>query len=271
MNGEQKALVERWRSFLDKIAERQEEIIAEATAGCAQLAAQHPVDSLPLSNALSGLDHRIRQLDDRIEETWEQQVEDKFSSHGSEFFDVGIDMRKDAEMALEHRWQTAKAKIVADHARSLYQLALAKFDEQPMCERCGAPIQPASRTISETIACGACGAQNSYQPAMEIQMYRGAGAHALAEEASLGLRQELERWREEVDRWRRARDWAPEPLESLEQWRAKELACWQRYAEEKAKLLGEPVDQAYVDSRMQYFDKYQLHMNQIWVKAHGKG
>ena len=45
------------------------------------------------------------------------------------------------------------------------------------------------------------------------------------------LREELERWREEVDRWRRARDWAPEPLESLEQWRAKELACWQRYAE----------------------------------------
>ena len=271
MNGEQKALVERWAGFLSKIQERLEEIIGEATEGCAHLAAQHPFDSLPLGNAMTGLDHRIRQLDQRIEETWEGQVEDKFSEAGDgDFLWVGIDMRKDAEMAVEHRWQSAKAKIMADHARSLYPIAAAKFGEQPVCERCGGPIHPKSKTVSETVPCGSCGAQNIYQPAMEIQAYRGGGAHSLAEEASLPLRHEVDRFREEVDRWRRARDWANEPLQSLERWRAMELAVWTRYAEEKARVLGDPIDQAYIDSRMQFFDKYELDMNQTWVKAHGK-
>ena len=271
MNQEQQALVQRWDGFLGKIAERLEEIIAEAAAGCAQIAAQYPLDPLPLGNAMTGLDHRIRQLKERIEETWEGQVEDKFSDAGDgSFLDVGLDKKQDAETALEHRWQNAKAKILADHARSIYPLAMAALEKAPACERCGAPIQPKSRTVSETVACGACGAQNQYQPDPAIQAFRAA-AHPLAEEAALPLRQAIDRFRIELDRWRRARDWAPEPLESLEKWRGMELAYWTRYAEEKARLLGEPVDQAYIDSRMQYFDKYELHMNQTWVKAHGKG
>ena len=272
MNAEQQALVQRWDGFLSKIKERLDEIIAEATAGCAQIAAQHPLDSLPLNNALTGLDHRIRQLRERIEETWDGQVEEKFSDAGDgDFLDVGLDKKEDFETAFDHHWQNAKAKILCDYAASLYPLAQQASQQQPKCDQCGAPLQPAVIYKSETIACPACSAQNLYEPPLAIVAYRGTAAHYLADAAMLPKRQAIDWFRIEVDRWRRARSWAPEPLESLEKWRAMELDAWSTYANEKARVLGEPVDQAYIDSRMAHFDKYELHMNQVWVNAHGKG
>ncbi len=272
MNANQKALVERLDGFLAKIDERLEAIIEEATAGCAQLAAQYPDDPLPLTNALSGLDHRVSQLRDRIEQTWDGQIEPMFEEAGdSAFHDVGLDRKQDAEEAFDHRWEVAKVKIHADHARNLFTRAQAALQVQPVCDRCGGPIHPADRTVSETVVCSACNATNQYQPAAAIQQYGGGGVEALAAEATVGMRYEITRFRTEVDRWRRARNWAEEPLESLEKWRAMELAYYTRVAEEKSRLLGKPVDQAFIDGRMGFFDKYELHMNQTWVRAHGKG
>ncbi len=272
MNAEQQALVQRWDGFLAKIKERLDEIITEATAGCAQIAAQHPLDSLPLGNAITGLDHRVRQLKDRIEETWDGQVEEKFSDAGDgDFLDVGLDKKQDFETAFDHHWQNAKAKIYCDYAASLYPLAQEASQQQPKCDQCGAPLTPSIIYKSEMIACPACSAQNLYEPPLAIVAYRGSAAHFLADAAMLPKRQAIEWFRIEVDRWRRARDWAPEPLESLEKWRAMELDAWTTYANEKARVLGEPVDQGYIDGRMAHFDKYELHMNQVWVAAHGKG
>ncbi|MBO6940030.1 MAG: hypothetical protein JJ863_33980 [Deltaproteobacteria bacterium] len=272
MNAEQQALVQRWDGFLAKIKERLDEIIAEATAGCAQIAAQHPLDSLPLNNALTGLDHRIRQLRERIEETWDGQVEEKFSDAGDGgFLDVGLDKKEDFETAFDHHWSNAKAKILCDYAASLYPLAQEASQQQPKCDQCGAPLTPSIIYKSEMIACPACSAQNLYEPPLAIVAYRGTAAHYLADAAMLPKRQAIDWFRIEVDRWRRAREWAPEPLESLEKWRAMELDAWTTYANEKARVLGEPVDQGYIDGRMAHFDKYELHMNQVWVNAHGKG
>ncbi len=215
-------LIDRWADFLGKVSERLDAIIAEAGPGVLGIGRAHPTDPLPLGNALTGLDHRVRQLEDRIEAVWDDKVEAQFSEVGGAVHDRGIDMRDDAKMAHRQRWERAKAGWLTTLAHEAAARAQAAEAGQVSCSRCGAPLQLPTRRV-------------------------------------------------EVDRRSRAAGWAKEGLESLERWREMELAQWQAYADEKAARLGEPVDEAYVPSRMAQFDKYNLHTNQTWVRAHGKG
>lgn len=270
MNAEQQALVERWRGFLSKIDERLAGIVSECEAGVAGLTAQSPDDAMPISQAMTGLDHRIRQLDDKIEETWDGQVEDKFSDGGDgDFLDVGLDMKRDAELALEAKWTLWKAKALGDFYRQMWPRAQAAMAEPLPCTQCGTPLSVPTPHQSHTVPCPSCAAVNQIIPKGCIQQYFGGGSHAFAEELALPIRFEIERYREEVDRWRRARDWAPETIESMDKWHEMEVRYWRTYSEAKAKMLHEPVDEEYVESRLAQFRKYNLENDQRWRKAKG--
>jgi aminoglycoside phosphotransferase (APT) family kinase protein len=98
----------------------------------------------------------------------------------------------------------------------------------------------------------------------------GAGVEALADAAALPLRFEIDRFRLAADRWRREHGWAAEPLDSLERWRTLELAALRARADAMAALTGDPPDEAWLASRLRWFDQVNLHTNQIWVRAHGR-
>lgn len=269
MNAEQQALVERFRVFLGKIHERLEEICAEAEVGLKALAAQHPDDLLPVENALTGLDHRVRQLSDRIQETWDAQIEEKFSADPA-LFDVGLDMKQDAELTLGQRWDLAKARWLGDIARAAYPRVMAALEQTVPCTGCGGPLTVAPRFEVVAITCGHCSAVNQVAPPQVVMTYFTISTRHLAEEAALPLRHAVERQRVVADRWRRAHDWAPEPLESLEEWERLEHAYWQRLAEERARLNGTPLDTKFIESRMDFFYKHSLETNQAWVRAKGR-
>lgn len=265
------ALVARWEGFLAKVAERLEALIAEAGPGVLGIAEAHPDDPLPVGNALSGLDHRFSQLKDRIEQTWDQQVGELFSSSGDDaLHDRGLDLKQDAELALDHRWAQAKAGWLATIALSAEARAEDEAGRSVPCPRCAAPLDPPDRRRTVAMACPACGSVCQVAATPAARAWWGAGIGALAEQAALPLRFEVERFRIEVDRWRRARGWAPETLEQLERWRALEYACWRRLVDERARLSGEPPDEALLASRMAFFDRTNLHTNQVWVRAHGR-
>jgi hypothetical protein len=50
----------------------------------------------------------------------------------------------------------------------------------------------------------------------------------------------------------------------MDEWAAMERACWEKYAEVKAQVLGEPVDRELVESRVSSFMEYTLHKDQRW-------
>lgn len=269
MNAEQQALVDRFRGFLGKIHDRLGEICAEAEVGVQAIASQHPDDPLPVGNAITGLDHRVRQLRDKIQETWDAQIEAKFSADPA-IHDLGLDMKQDAEMTLDERWGLAKAKWLGDIARAAYGRAVAALEQPAPCTGCGAPLGATARFEVIAVTCQHCKVVNQLAPLPAVTAYFGTGAQHLAEEAALPLRHAVERQRAVADRWRRARDWAPESIESLEEWERLELAYWQRLAEERARLTGLPVDTKLIESRMAWFYKYSLETNQQWVRAKGR-
>lgn len=269
MNAEQQALVERFRGFLAKIHDRLGEICAEAEVGVKAIAAQHPDDPLPVGNAMTGLDHRVRQLRDKIQETWDSQIEAKFSADPA-IHDLGLDMKQDAEIALDERWGLAKARWLGDIARGGYARAAAAMQQPVPCTGCGAPLALAARSEVVAVTCEHCKVVNQVAPSPAVMSYFGTGAQHLAEEAALPLRHAVERQRVMADRWRRARNWAPEPIESLEEWERLEVAYWRRLVEERARVTGAPVDTKLVESRMAWFYKYSLETHQVWVRAKGR-
>lgn len=272
MNAQQQALLQRWEAFCAKIDARLDELIAEARQGVEALARQYPTDTAPLGNALGGLDNRIAQLRERIEQTWDDSVEEKFeqADEGDGFLDVGLDARRDFEIDFDEKWDAWKARAVADYHRQMWPHVQQALQQPVHCTQCGAPLANPGQARTVAINCTHCGAVVQIVPDPAVSTYFGGGAaHAFGEEAAVAIRYQIERFREQVDRWRRAREWAHEPLESMEKWEAMELSYWQAYAGAQAQLLGQPVDEQLIESRMRDFRKHHLENDQHWRRAKG--
>jgi hypothetical protein len=263
-------LIDRWAAFIAKVDGRLDAIITEAGPGVLGIGRAHPDDQLPLGNAITGLDHRVRQLWDKLESTWESGVEPKFSAIGGAVFDRGIDMKEDARLTHDEKWANAKASWMTTLAEEALPRALAAEKEPVHCTNCGKPLALATRRKTVSHPCSACGTVNQVVPPPAVRYYFGFCVQNLAEAAALPKQQATARFRLEVDRNSRASGWAAESLESLERWRDMERAAFQAYADRRAELTGEPVDQDYVESRMRQFMKYGHDMNQAWVAKHGK-
>jgi len=269
MTPDQTALWQRLEGFLGKIEERLKEIIVEAENGLGVLFAQHPTDPMPIGNAMSGLDFRVKDLVKKIDETWSSQIEPKFEAAGDgRFLDKGLDRKRDFELHLEEQWDTFKVKAMSAYYRAMWPLVQAAMQKPVPCNRCGAELVLPVRHESVSLPCSHCGSVNQVLVDTAVSYWFGGGAaHVFAEEAALPCRYAVERFRVQVDRDRRGRSWGQETIEQLREWDRLELAYWNRYAEVKAQVLGQPVDHELVKSRMDQFRKYSLETNQVWRRA----
>ena len=267
MSPEQQQLFARWQAFLEKLAARLDETLAEAAAGLAQLVAAYPTDTLPLGNALSGIGHRVDELRDKIEKTWDQDVEDKFRDLDDDrFWDRGLDTKADAIRDLDEKWEALRVRVYGDLYRQAWHIAQKEMAQPAGCTHCGAELEKPLRE-PRSVACPYCRAVNQLFPGPATAMYFGGGPHAFAEEQALPLRFAVARNRIQADRWRRDRHWAQEPVESLRQWHDDELAYWTRYADVHAQVLGGPRDAELIESRMSQFRRWNLENQQQWVAA----
>lgn len=260
-------VMQRFEGFLTKIDGRLQEIMTEAEQGLVGLMAQDPEDFMSYSNAVTGLEHRFQQLRDKLQQTWDDQIEAACDKAG--VLDPGLDRKALAELDLEARWSQWKATQVANFYRNLAPRAQAQLAEPVHCTQCGAALTVPDPTQMSNVQCPHCSALNQVAPPPAVTVYNGAAA-AFADEDCISLRADIERFRQEVDRWRRDRDWAAEPLESLERWEQMERNYWTTHAQRVAQHSGKPLDQALVDARMRQFHQYTLEMNQTWVRAKGR-
>jgi len=262
------ALWQRWEGFLGKIAERQNEIFAEAEEAIREIIDGFPEDAMPLGNALQGMRFRIEELKQKVNDTWEQQEAPKFDEVGAAFAEQGRDRKQDFVGELAEKWDLFAARMEALFYENLKPRAEAGEKKVVNCGGCGAPLKLPSRKDAVSHKCAACGAVNQVLAETAVALYQGAG-HALAQLEAMPLRHEIEHFRVQVDRQRRASNWAPESVESLDRWLAMEQAYWDKYAQVKARTLGVPVDHELVKSRVEAFMEYTLKRDQRWRKAKG--
>jgi hypothetical protein len=270
MNSDQKALWERWQGFLSKIDERKGEILTEAEEGLAELIGAYPEDPMPLGNALQGLRFRFEELKKRVEDTWEQQVEPKFEELDSGGFrDAGLDAKQDFLLGIDEAWAAFQARMNSVFYKRLRPRAEALLGKPVECMYCRAALDMPVPHESVSVTCPFCHAVNQILPETAVAIYFNGAPDAVATEAALPLRYEIERFRIAVDRKRRASSWANESVESLDKWDAMERAYWEKYAAVKGQAAGLPPDVELVKSRMEFFRKYTLMTNQAWRKAKG--
>lgn len=270
MNSTQKGLWERWQGFLSKIEERKNEILAEAEEGLAELVGAYPDDPMPLGNALQGLRFRFEELKKKVDDTWEQAVEPKFEEEGAGgFLDAGLDSKQDYLLGIDEAWAAFEARMNAVFYKRLRPRAEALLGKAVECMCCRAELDIPVPHESVSLTCPFCHAVNQIMPETAVAIFFAGAPDAIAAEAALPLRYEIERFRIGVDRRRRASGWANEPVESLDRWEAMERAYWERYAAVKGEAAGLPPDAELVASRMEWFRKYTLMTNQAWRKAKG--
>ncbi len=270
---EQAALVARFEAFLAKLTGRLEELIAEADAGINALASQRPDELYPVRAALGALDVQIQKLTDKLDSVWGEQIEPMFKALDERltlkgtFWDAGLDRRDDVRFAIESRWSLFKAKKEGDVLRAMWPRAATAMARTHPCSNCGAPMQLRVPYRAEAIPCSHCGTVNQLMPAPLVSTYFLNAEQVFPEEASQPQRWEIERFRTEVAR--ATRNGEEETVESLRRWRDLERAYYQRRAEVRASILGQPIEQAEIENHVHHFEQETLGRIQAWVRSGG--
>jgi hypothetical protein len=270
-------LIQRWRAFIDKTFARLQEIENESAQGLAAMREAAPTDYQQYATVFSGLDHRVRQLQDKVDSTWDEAVEPKIEEAqeggAAGLHDAGLDLKSWARIELDAHWTQFKATQAAEFFRALEPVARGQMPRTVPCSQCATPLTAPDPFVMQSVGCPSCQAVNQIAPTPELTAY-GGFAQAYADEQVVKLRFDVERFRRDVDiaqRIKRDRDdYSSEGLASLERWDQMERAYWQRHAELVAHYSGKPVDQAWVNARLKQFYMYGLEMEQEWVRTHGR-
>jgi hypothetical protein len=267
-------LMLRWRGFIDKIFARLQEIEQESAQGLEGLRLSAPTDYMQYTTVFSGLDHRVRQLSDKVDSTWDDSVEPQFEQADVKgLHDAGLDLRSWARLEIEAHWEQFKATQAAEFYRALEPAARAQIPRTVPCTQCGTPVTSPDPFLMQSLGCPSCRAVNQIAPTLELTAY-GGFAVAYADEQTVKLRYDIARFRREVDiqqRNKRERDdYSNEGIASLQQWEQMERTYWQRHAELVAHYSGKPIDNELVNARLKQFYMYTLEMEQDWVRAHGR-
>ena len=84
------AVTARWDGFLAQIRDRFSTIMGEAREGCPMVLEQADFDPTPMGVAWGAIEMRAKQLETKIEDTWNDQVEGAFENDGAP--DSGLEL-----------------------------------------------------------------------------------------------------------------------------------------------------------------------------------
>ena len=134
-------MLQRLEGFLAKIDGRKNEILDEAREGLAGLMEQDPTDPMPYSNAVGAIAARLGQLRDKVDNTWEEQIEPKMEDLPDAVQSAGEARYRSYVQALARTRELFEAKASADFYRNLWPIAQGLMNEPVNCTQCAGPLQ----------------------------------------------------------------------------------------------------------------------------------
>ena len=254
------ALDARWDSFLTKIRERFDVLMRESVAGCAALLAQTGGDTVPVSNAWTGMRMRALALGSKVSETWSDSVQDMF--HDAEAYDAADRAWARGEAlidAMEIEIERTETAIFADAIRSL--LAMAAAEQAALrCSQCGAELVAAVYLQSVDLPCKHCGALVTVEPGPRARMAVALSHHV---------------WRQACwDQWlalhhaqNAVRNARTATLAQLQAWESAEIEYWTAWLAERAKLMPETTATLDKELRQRMHQFYELNVarEKAWI------
>lgn len=257
------AAAQRWAAFLKQIDERHAAVCQEAIEGSRAALAECGHDFIPISHAWMAVTNRLKELERRPIDTWNEKVGDAFDAEGVPHAAQMQERRKGEDLAfvLENRREEAEMLVFAEGARELHRRALATQPERN-CTHCGAPLAIPVTYRAINVTCSHCRSVVTFEPGTLARTAIASGAHAMA-------------WQNAHAEWlamrnaeRAIRDVrSPTPIGHLKAYERAQIAYWFKYIGTRAHFEPELRDIAFeVRSRMGFFWT-QMDTEEEWRRA----
>jgi hypothetical protein len=161
------ATIERWNIFLKKISDRAQEYFVSAREQSLPLFKKNNGDPLPVSTALHAIHLQLVELNQKIDDTWEQQVDPLLEKER-----VAQTKREELRRLgseLQHKincdFRLLEIEIYYSLALHILELAEQHKVEAVPCTQCSAPLNiPEHTYTAERIVCKFCQTVNTYEP-----------------------------------------------------------------------------------------------------------
>jgi hypothetical protein len=257
------AVVSRWDGFLAQVRERFLTIMREAQEGCPLLLEQADFDPIPMGNAWGAMEIRAKELETKIEQTWNGQVDPAFEQAGASPQVLAHERQKGEAVRafMETERERTRIAIYANAGRAFFERGKADLGRPFACVRCGAPLEVPFTFRALNVRCPHCTTVNGFEPGTRMRMGELC-VHPLCEEAA------WPQWvamREAERTWRRSRDTT---IEMLKVWERAQIAFWHTYLTARVHFLPETAAafDADVRGRMRAFYD-QMEREPAWIRA----
>lgn len=257
------AVVARWDGFLAQVRERFMTIMREAQEGCPQLLEQADFDPVPMGNAWGAMETRAKQLETKISETWNDQVEGAFEQAGAPPHAVAQERAKGVAVRdwMEVERERTRIGIYANTGRAFFQRAVAEVGKSFACIRCGAPLEVPFTFRALNVTCPHCTTVNGFEPGTRMRMGEMC-IHPLCEEAAW---QEWVAMHQAEETWRATRGTT---IEILKQRERTQIAFWHKYLSTRVRLMPDTAAAFDADlrGRMRHFYD-SMEREPAWTRA----
>jgi hypothetical protein len=277
MNPAQQQIMAQWNQYLHQVGGHVQQLLQQAGGGCEQLIGQNPVDPIPLNNALSAIEHQVKDLAGKLD--------DAFSQHYDRICEAGTGEPAYSQMKRSHRafvrwkdetWDRFDAHVHVQQYRAMWPHVQQAMQKPTACNRCGGPLQRATPHKSESINCPACRTVNQVMPDGVVAQYFGGMPHYFAQSGVLDKKFALRKHEDDWDDYRDAeyaadRERPDEPLDRLKQREQLAKEYWTAYAEARVKNEGGTAEdvRTLVEARMKQSFYEEMNVNDVWRNAHG--
>ena len=259
------AVVQRWEAFLAQIKERFLAIMSEAKEGCPQLFEQAGCDPVPMSTAWGAIDRRASDLEAKIEDTWDKQVEGAFEQAGAPRQVIEQQRMKGEALRdfISVERERNRIAIHAEAGRALFQKAIAELARPFACSQCGAPLEVPFTFRALNLRCPYCSAVNGFEPGMRMR-YGEILIHPLCEEAAWNEYVEM-RNADNLSRRTRSDEVTIDLLKRQER---AQIAFWRAYFGARARYLPDTAQAFDADLRGKMRAFYdEMEREGAWIRA----
>ncbi|WP_282089820.1 hypothetical protein [Aquimarina algiphila] len=180
----------RWDGFLKKIKERFQEVLEKTEAALPVLFEATDFETTTFSNAWQGIYSQASDLIYKIDDTWDEKVEEAFENAGVDFGSDQFNKERDkgfhTRFDLEQKLKSYEVKIFADAAKKLVQEVKDTLSKDFCCTQCQAKLPVKDNFFrSYYSTCEYCQTVNTFEPGTKARNIEHFAVHALGEEAAL--------------------------------------------------------------------------------------
>ena len=180
----------RWDSFLKKIEERFLEILKKTEAVLPMLFEATDFETTTFSNAWQGIYSQATDLIYKIDDTWQEKVEDAFLDVGVDFGSTAFNKERDKGFSLrfelEQQLKSYEVKVFSEAAKTLLKEVKDILSKDFCCTQCQAKLPVKDNFFrSYYSTCSYCQTVNTFEPGTKARNIEHFAVHALGEEAGL--------------------------------------------------------------------------------------